>query len=477
MSGDALEQRVRALLDQTAQVFRGHERAETWLRRHRERLDEPLRVALTGSPRSGRSTLVNAFIAEDVAPVRAGGVPVWFHDGTRPAARVHPDTGPPLVTPLQREPRGGHLVAAPAGTRAIVVEWPCRALRHTRLLETTGDEAHTEADAILHLARHLGDDDLTPLQGARSGRGAAALPVHILVVLSRADELAGGRADALLNAKQIARRRRRDAHVAALCQDVLAVSGQMAYAGRTLREEEFAAIAAIAALPRAEADALLLSTDRFAGTALPAALPASVGATALAVGVPAERRAALLDRFGLGAIRLATTLTRNGARSRAALGEQLIRHSGLTDLQSSISDLFTTRRAVLKSRTALVALEQLLRAEDRPAAGHLIAELERLVATAHEFRELRLLAALRTGRVAPPADLAVEARRLIGGEGDAHCERLGMSPDSTAEQLWPAAENAAARWHEQTTAAATAGERRAAQVVLRSCTAILDDLG
>jgi hypothetical protein len=43
--------------------------------------------------------------------------------------------------------------------------------------------------------------------------------------------------------------------------------------------------------------------------------------------------------------------------------------------------------------------------------------------------------------------------------------------------LWPAATDAAARWHEQTRVAATAGGRRAAEVVLRSCTAILDDLG
>jgi hypothetical protein len=380
-----------------------------------------------------------------VAPVRAGGAPVWFHDGRRPVARVFPQEGPPFAAPLERLPE--------TGIRKVVVEWPCRALRHTRLLETTG-EAATEADAVLHLVRHAGLlDTLRP----------GAQPVHKLVLLSRADELAGGRPDALINAKRIARRRRRDPRVAAACQDVLAVSARIAYAGRTLRGDEYATIEAIAALPRPDADAHLLSADRFAAGTFPLA-------------IPAERRATLLDRLGLGGLRLATTLVRTGARSRAALGEQLVRQSGLTELQSSISDLLTARRGVLKARSALAALDHLLQAEAaHPAAARLADELEVVVAGAHELRELRLLAALRTGRVALPGELAVEARRLIGGDGGAHCERLGVDPSTPPARLWPAAESAATRWQGLTSL--TGGARRAAEVVLRSCTAILDDLG
>ncbi|MFI5889806.1 hypothetical protein ACIA5D_06755 [Actinoplanes sp. NPDC051513] len=456
MSDDDLERRARDLLDRAALAFRGHARAETWLRHHRVRLDEPLRVAVAGGPQTGKSTLVNALIGEEVAPVRAGGAPVWFHDGTRPLARVRPLSAPEFVAPLERS-RPGHDVAVPeTGAGSVVVEWPCRALRHTRLLETGADDALTEADAVLHLVRHLGDPPSLPIGGAP--------PVHVMVLLSRADELAGGKPDALLNAKRIARRRRKDPRVASLCQDVLAISGRIAHAGRTLREDEYGVIAAIAGLPRADADAHLLSVDRFAGASFP-------------LDIPASRRAGLLDRFGLGGVRLATTLCRSGARSRAALGEQLVRQSGLTELQASISDLFTARRGVLKARSALIGLEHLLLAEPHPAAGALAAELELVVAGAHAFRELRLLAGLRTGRVALPGELAVEARRLIGGEGGAHCERLGVEPQTPPERLWPAAERAAARWHEQTTGAGTAGGRRAAEVVLRSCTAILDDLG
>ncbi|GIE95543.1 hypothetical protein [Paractinoplanes rishiriensis] len=474
MSGDELAERVDHLLAQAAQVFRGHERAEMWIAHHRERLTEPLRLAVAGPPRSGKSTLVNALIGEEVAPVRvdgAGESAVWFHDGTQPLARVYSAGAPPYAAALDRT-AGGHSVAAPvqwagAGESApgMVVEWPCRALRHTRLLDTPGDgdgfTVEHEADAVLYVTRHLGEGDLEALQWVRSGRGAGAYPVQLMVVISRADETDAGRPDALLSARRIARRRRREPRVAALCQDVVAVSGRLAHAGRTLREDEYASIAAIAALPRTDTEPHLLSTDRFTGAGFPAA-------------VPADKRVALLDRLGLGGIRLATTLARTGARSRVALGAQLVRQSGLAELQASISDLFTARRGVLKSRAALIALDQLLRSENRP---HLVAELEALVAGAHEFRELRLLAGLRTGRVSLPDDLAAEARRLAGGQGTAHAERLGVAAHASAEELWPAAEDAAVRWREQTTAATTAGGRRAADVVLRSCTAILNDLG
>jgi hypothetical protein len=477
VSGDELAERVDHLLAQAAQVFRGHERAEMWIAHHRERLTEPLRLAVAGPPRSGKSTLVNALIGEEVAPVRvdgAGESAVWFHDGRQPLARVFSAGAPAYAAALDRT-TGGHSVAAPvqwagAGEEApgIVVEWPCRALRHTRLLDAPGSGdgfvVEHEADAVLYVTRHLGDSDLEALQWVRPGRGAGAYPVQLTVVISRADETDAGRPDALLTARRIARRRRREPRVAALCQDVVAISGRLAHAGRTLREDEYASIAAIAALPRTTTEPHLLSTDRFTGAGFPAA-------------VPADRRVALLDRLGLGGIRLATTLARTGARSRAALGAQLVRQSGLSELQASISDLFTARRGVLKARAALIALDQLLRSETRPQGPHLIAELERLVAGAHEFRELRLLAGLRTGRVSLPDDLAVEARRLAGGQGTAHAERLGLAAHASAEELWPVAEDAALRWREQTTAATTPGGRRAADVVLRSCTAILNDLG
>ena len=217
----------------------------------------------------------------------------------------------------------------------------------------------------------------------------------------------------------------------------------------------------MAALPRAAAEAHLLSTDRF--TAADALRP-----------VAAQQRAQLLQRFGLGGIRLAITLVRTGCDHAAVLGERLQEHSGLKDLQASIAELFTARRVALRARSALTILDRLLRTQPVPPAAHLLADLELLIADAHEFRELRLLAALRSGRVNLPREHGVDARRLLGGSGTSLGERLGMSPEATVEDTWAEADAAAERWRAQAHGQALLpAQRRAAEVVLRSCDMIL----
>ena len=67
-----------------------------------------------------------------------------------------------------------------------------------------------------------------------------------------------------MSARRIARRYRADDKLRGLCQTVVAVAGLLAHTGRTMRQDEFAALAALAALPPDELDALLLSADRFA---------------------------------------------------------------------------------------------------------------------------------------------------------------------------------------------------------------------
>ena len=472
---EEFEQRTYRLLHEAAHGYRGIPPAAALLRTTLERLGEPLRLAVAGPARSGRSTLVNALIGEDLAPVELPGEPlasVTYRDGTEPRAWWRDERGSPYEIAMVRAARGLRVhpdarhTGRPDGARRAVIEWPSRVLRRTELIDThlPSPRVLETADAVLYVTPHLGEADLLVLQAARAVRGPAAFPVHTMIVLSRADATGGGRTDALLTAKQAARRRRREPRVGALCQDVLAVSPLIAAAARTLRDDEFRAIATMAALPRAESEPHLLSTDRF--TAVDALRP-----------VPAQQRAELLQRLGLGGIRLAITLTRTGCDTAALLGERLQEHSGLKDLQASIAELFTARRAALRARSALTTLDRLLRTQPVPPAARLLADLELLIADAHEFRELRLLAALRAGRVNLPREQAGEAKRLLGGAGTSLGERLGLSPEATAGDTAAEAHAAAERWREHAHGRALApAQRRAAEVVLRSCDMILAGL-
>jgi hypothetical protein len=474
---DELCHRAHQLLSEAAHLYRGDGHAAALLQKNLDRLAEPLRLAILGPPRVGKSTLVNALVGEDIAPIDVAGetgLVTSYRDGSQPRAQLYAERGGPhdvAMVPATSGLRLSPVTTSDSPHRASI-EWPSRVLRRTQLTDTPGllpdpdgkllaQQIFGEADAVLYLTHHLDDADLWCLQAGRATRAPSAFPVHLMVVLSRADETAGGRVDALLTAKQIARRRRREPRIAVLCQDVLAVSPLIGYAARTLREDEFQAIATLAALPRSDSEPHLLSTDRF--TAADSLQP-----------VTSEQRALLLQRLGLGGIRLAITLARTGDNSRAALAERLQEHSGLKNLQAAIAELFTARRAALKARSALTVLDQVLRTKPLPPSVRLPAELELLVAGAHQFRELRLLSALRSGRVTLARESALDAKRLLGGTGTSVGERLGVPAEATGDDVWQAAHDAVARWQEEThRPGQAAAQRRAAETVLRSCDAIL----
>jgi hypothetical protein len=182
----------------------------------------------------------------------------------------------------------------------------------------------------------------------------------------------------------------------------------------------------------------------------------------------------LVERFGLFGLRLATTLIRQGHREPPALAEELVRRSGLDELRTVLATQFTERRDVLKARSALLLVERILRDQPRAEAHHLAGEVERILAGAHEFRELRLLAELRAPHVTLPSDARSEAERLLGAHGASTPHRLGLEPDADPDQLREAVIAALARWRRR--AESPLSDRAAsdrARVVVRSCEGML----
>lgn len=452
------------------------------------RLQGPLRVAIAGKVKAGKSTLLNALVGDELAPTDAGEctqVPWWFHDGLTYRVTLHPKHGPPRPARFVRT--DGALDVdlddlAAVDVDRIDVEWPSRALRRMTLIDTPGiasatpaldaaarhffvadDERAGPADAVLYLMRHLHSADVAFLESFHDDGYADATPVNTIAVLSRADEIGVGRLDAMTSAARVAERYRADGRLRRLCQTVVPIAGLLAQAGVTLREDEFRVLRQLAALAPGELEELLLSVDRFSVRPGPA---------------PPAERVALLRRLGIFGTRTAVQLLASGqAASAAELATALLRVSRLDDLRDLLRTQFAGRSDLLKGRAALLAVSDLVRRSPVPGSEAIAVEVERIQSSAHELVEIRLMNALRSGAVALRPELEAEAARLLGADGADPRARLGLEADAADADVLGAFADALGRWQRLAENPIATGQTvEAARVVVRSCEALAGSL-
>lgn len=479
---------ARALLSDAREVYASDATVLGLIEGLERRLAEPLRLALAGMVKAGKSTLLNAMLGEQIAPTDAGEctkVVTWYRYSMTPSITMHLRTGETRRMPVRRD--DGRLVLDLGDTAAedvswIEVGWPLDALKSVILIDTPGiaslspststraatflapEESASGADAVVYLLRHLHPADVKFLEAFRDTGAQAAQTVCAVGVLSRADEIGSGRIDSLVSAGKVARRYARDSALASLVLGVIPVAGLLAEGARTLRESEFAAFRELAGLERADRERLLVSADRF------------VRDTTL-TGLDADARAALLARFGMFGIRLATALVRAGARSSSDLSSGLVEQSGLVPLQQFVRDQFRTREDPLKVRGVLLGLERILDEFPVEGAVSVRAGVERLSAGAHALRELSLLGVARAeGLPLDPAD-AARAVTIIGGAGTPATTRLGLADETSAAQVRQSAIAELDHWRRLSDSPLT--DRAAVAVcraVIRSLEAIVSEI-
>jgi hypothetical protein len=455
---DALTAAVADLL-RTAEADATSSASAQTLTDARRRLDEPLRVAIAGKVKAGKSTLLNALLGESLAATDAGEctrIVTWYRRAERPEVLVQPKSGPAQARPFDRS--GGALEVDLGGLVAADVDhldigWPTQRLADLTLIDTPGiaslstdlsaetyralapdDERPAQADAVLYLLRHAHASDIRFLESFHDDDLAHGTSMNAVGVLGRADEIGSCTPDALEVAQRVGRRYQHDPRLRRLCPVIVPVSGLLGLAGETLREPEHHALRQLAGAPAGEVTSLLLTADRFAHR------PSSVPVTE-------TDREHLLERLGLFGVRLAVELIRTGvARSAADLRAELITRSGLAQLRGVLLVQFTRRARVLKTRSALAALSGVLAAGGVRASEALRARSEEVAAQAHEFVEVRLLNQLRSGELELPEDRAVELERLLGALGHDAATRLGVPTDTPAEELRRVCTEALARW-------------------------------
>jgi replication fork clamp-binding protein CrfC len=455
---------VRAILGGTIQAYRSdpayRERQDVhneldWIGR---RLNQPIRIALAGTLKAGKSTLVNALVGEDIAPTdatEATRIVTWFRNGPTPKVTANHRGGRRSNVPIARNPGDRALTfdfgsLDPEDVVDLDVEWPAAELIDTTIIDTPGtsslsrdvsertlrllvpEDGVPRVDAVVFLLRTLNAADIALLKQIGTLVGGSAGALGVIGVASRADEIGAGRIDAMLSAKDVATRFTAEMDKTGICQAVVPVSGLLALTARTLRQSEFVALEKLAGVDAAELTKAMLSVDRFVRP--DSELP-----------VDAATRAALLDRFGMFGIRISIAVLRAGISDSVALADELLERSGLIALRDVIDQQFAQRSDLLKAHTALLSLRRFVEANPIYATPYILADIDPLLADTHAFEELRLLSQLRSRPTTLNEDEMASLRRIIGGSGTDAASRLGLQPDAPYDGP-RAAFAAAQRW-------------------------------
>jgi predicted GTPase len=424
------------------------------------RLDEPLRVAIAGRVKAGKSTLLNALVGERLAATDAGEctrIVTWYRHAL--GYRVTADLRPDGRTELQFKRQDGEL-HIDLGTHEvddierIEVGWPSAKLESMTLIDTPGlgstDErtsmrttaslldagvdSPAEADAVIYLMRHLHHGDARFLEAFMDHSVAQASPVNAVVVLSRADEIGAARPDALESARSIAERYATDPRVRELASGVLPVAGLLAETGATLRQEQFDWVRALVRLEPDALDHLLTSVERFRD---PERNP-----------LGEEIREDLLASLGLYGLRLAVRLIGEGeVRSATDLSDALLEHSGIRALQRVLAEAYGERAAPLKARSALVALRAIGAALGRDgvtASAEVAEAIDRLEASSGALALLRLQHLVLAGHLELDPRERDEIGRLCGAGDDG--VRVGLTSDASTDVIRTAALAGVERW-------------------------------
>jgi len=459
------------------------------LAEQRAHLSGPLRIAVAGRVKAGKSTLLNALVGERLAPTDAGEctkVVTWYRHG--PTYRVTGlQDGASLSLPFDRT--NGQLTIDlgdddPLSFDRLDVSWPSGHLTDLTLIDTPGIDSvnrhysdrsidllagndtssavPVRPDAVLYLMTHAHQRDLALFDSFADRSIVGSGLTNAIGVLSRSDEIGVGSRDTMEVAEAVAQQYRNDPRIATRCQDVIPLAGLLAETAVTLREEEFRKLTDIAAINPTDLQLALLSVDRFVSTPLDR-MPS------------ATERIHLLDRFGAFGLRLSCQLIARGAApDSSSLAAALRERSGLTRLRLRIESVFGHRAQLLRRQGALAAIADVA-PHCSPVTRDRIAELiDRFAANDHEHAEVVALNALRIDRCDVDNAVAKRAERILGGHGPASTTRLGLAPDAEVGEIDAAARVEHAYWANlERQAAARLATRRLARTATRSCEGII----
>jgi hypothetical protein len=443
----------------------------------REQLGEPMRVAIAGRIKAGKSTMTNAMLGEvlvatgreeltfNVNRLRFGeerSLVVHFKDGRLSEPRSLQE----LEALTRRREEHQELLA---GIEYIEVFYPNELLRSFNLIDTPGVESFfgqdsqntleflnlspddvnarseresRDADALLWLfTRSLATSD-EALVGEFTGPAlGSASPVNTIGVLTQVDRYWKDEPDPLQGGARVCKRLYTEPRVARHFYKLQPVCGKIGLAAQTLTGREAETLRSLAGVSDESLRQALETTRRFTERDLPE------------VDVPAEDRRAVLDRLDQYGVLVACRILRQMGGDEGILGRELLRRSGVGELRELVIAHFGRRALQIKLMTALRRVRRatfqqrrLASEQDRPLIDEIAGRFEALEEGEHGFAELGVLRQFYAGSLRFEGDDASELLRVVGESGTTLEERLGLEHGVPLAAVIERAEQRAGHW-------------------------------
>jgi ribosome biogenesis GTPase A len=434
-----------------------------------ERLHQPMRVAVVGKIKAGKSTMINALLGEylvSTGPEELTFNVNWLKYDENSYLRVYfKDNRPTEIKSIgeldnltcRRDENRDFL----SNIKFIEVFHPNKILQTFNLIDTPGLESFFDDDSrntldflqikpedvVKNTQRELANSDavlylfsqglavtdqaiLDKIQGPAMGN---TTPINSIGVLTKVDSYWPTDPEPLDAGYKISQRLMSEhTQLRNLFYAIYPVCGLLAVGAKNLSEENFQSLKRLGKLSQEEFDRLISTAKRFNNKEyLDRADIPSI-----------EQRKNLWKKLGKYGIYLAYSLINSGVSQQQELADSLFRKSGITELLDLILSHFGNRAFLIKLSTGLrqilVACDDEARKLEiihREIVEGIAGEFEAIQSQEHCFRELQVLSDYYKNELQLSQKEDQHLLEVTGEYGDEIWERLGSRKELTKEAM------------------------------------------
>jgi len=452
----------------------------------RARLETPLRIAVVGIMKAGKSTFMNALMGADIlftGDLETTYTVCWFRYGKQPGLTICFRDGETMNAPISDLERWSVRAYEKENPRIndvkyLVIYYPSEILRSMEFIDTPGlnsvygtDAQNTMdflsiqgseetiyeagmADAIIYAFSHSARGfDEAILQEFHRGGTESVSPINSVGILTKADSTGiwdiFGEAVPVETARAVADRVMENEEIKRLLFTVLPVCAKVCEGYAQLKEADWVVLRQIAGIGTEELQELLFDAEQFACSE-------DEAYAALGDSAARSRLIALIGQYGI----METANLLRAGRQPEEIGIDLQNACGVRAVRDLLLRHFGNRTFLIKSQYIFNHLRGLVRqlrketgtsSQLRSICGQLLDGIDNLMISIQTLKELKALQMYYNGQLKfSDEEELQDFLRITGEYGRSAEKRLGVQGPLSVMELAEIARKKVAFWHGKT---------------------------